>query len=819
MTGFDTVAYSGPNLQLTLDAMRAGRLAGWNDAIYGGVPHLGNIHAAAFYPLKWPFAWSGMGVHRAWLLLVALHVVLLGAGMFWLARRRLGLAPPAAGLACVVVVGSGAVMIRMLFFEQIMVLAWAPWLLGAIDAALRNHRRGAAVTALALVTALTLTAGHVQVVYLVVVLAAVWTAARALDSAAGCRAMVPGVSRVGLGAGLGVLLAAPQLWPSAVLARASANRGDRALATISNPGYSVQIRRLPGTWFGDPLAPVHSVTTAGYENLTFVGVVGAALSLVGLVVLWQRRQRATAAALGAIVAVSLLLAIGPRLLPYRVAFRLVPGFSAARVPARWALLAVLAAALLAAVGVDGLRSGQLGRRAGLLVVGVLAAAAAAVVVLPFDNPPAATLAVWAGLAALVAATVIATTVLRPADPNDPSNPSKPDPVARTDPACPDRAHPGDQPDRGADTTVPAVPANSTNPASRLRRVDGAPRMAGVVAALIVTVTVGAAAELGLAARHSAARASSAPRPYTEVAASPLLTWLRDRPGRVLALTSDQVNSLDQVTLSLRPNANVTAGLRSVDGYDGGIQVTKTWVAAWQPLVDDVIDPESPIRSQLALPLDPVALAGLGVRWVLIDTVTFNPATALPAWKGPVRAEGDLAVFENPAYQGEAWWERPLPPGATPGPEGWTGTRIDIESPAVQHVRPGVLRLNIAVVPSEAGGPTTTPAEATITNNNAEASAKDAAATASAATPTLSARATLVIAEQWDPGWSATVDGQPVDVQRAGPMRMGLDIPTGTRLVELRYHAVGLRPGLILAVVAVGALVALMRRDRVTHSRR
>ncbi len=608
-----------------------------------------------------------------------------------------------------------------------------------------------------------LTAGHVQVVYLLTALAVVWTLARAWDLPGATAIGLWGLARVGLAGGLGVLLAAPQLLPAFALALTSANRGPRTLATISNPGYSVQIKRLPGTWFGDPFAAVHSVTTAGYENLTSVGVVAATLSLVGLWVLWQRRQRATALVLAATVMGSILLAIGPRLLPYRVAFRLVPGFSAARVPARWSLLAVLVTAVLAAVGLDGLRRRELPRQAVVAAFATLAVGALAVQGLPFTPLPGATLALWLCLGVLVAITVGITA----------SSPR----IGRTRPTGqvehPDRPADG-PPDRAAD-----------------RPADGrVPFGARLGSAFVVITALAAAGELGLAARHSAARASRAAHPYTAVAASPLLEWLRARPGRVFALTSDQVSSLDRVTASLRPNANVTAGLRSVDGYDGGIQVTEAWVSAWEPLAEGVVDPESPIRSQLRLPLDPAAFAGLGVRWVLVETAAFDPVVALPAWTGPLRTDGGLAVFENPFYHGEAWWETPVPPGASPGPEGWSSTRIDVESPMVIHTRPGVLRLDV--------------------------DPRDALA---AAVGSGSKTVALVIAEQWDPGWTAWADGQAVDVRRAGPLRMALDIPVGTEAVELRYRIVGLPAGLFLAALALVALLAIVGRDRVTHRRR
>ena len=685
VTAFDTVAYSGPNLQITSEAVRQGRLAQWNDAIYGGIGHVANMHSAALYPLKWPFAW--MEVHRAWVYLVAVHVVVLGTGMFWLIRRRLGLLPPAAALATVITVGSGAVMIRMLFFEQILVLAWAPWLLGTIDAVIRADgvHRGRAIAAAAVVSGLTLTAGHAQLVYLLIVVCAVWSIGRALDQRRPAR-----IAAVAAAAGLGVALAAPQLLTAAALASRSANTQGRDANTLANPGYSVQIRRLAGTWLGDPLAEVHSVTSAGYENLTFVGVIASVLSLCGLAVLWRERRRWTAGALAGLLFGSLVLGIGPRLVVYRVAFRLIPGFSQARVPARWTLAGVLAAAVLAGVGVDGLRRGVLPLTWRRALVGVVLVAGVAIVVLPFDNPPAATLLLWAALALVGVGVCLAGT-------------------------------------KG-------------------------------MAPMLVVVLLAGTIELGLANRHSAARASRAPQPYTAVG-SVVLDWLARQPERTFALTPDRVDDNGYVARSLRPNTNVTVGIRTVDGYDGGIQVTAAWVETWQPLAKATVQPDAPIRNQLALPLEPDALAALAVRWLLIDTEAVDPAVAAPGWLGPVLSEAALVVYENPAFRGETWWAAPVDPSH----------RIDVDSPEIQRVHPGRLRVRI-----EAAAP-----------------------------------GRLVVAEQWDPGWSATLDGRKVAVQHAGPLFLAIEVTEGTHRLELRYRSPGLDVGLALFAFALCLVLALL----------
>ena len=60
-----------------------------------------------------------------------------------------------------------------------------------------------------------------------------------------------------------------------------------------------------------------------------------------------------------------------------------------------------------------------------------------------------------------------------------------------------------------------------------------------------------------------------------------------------------------------------------------------------------------MRAQIGLPLDGAELARFGVRDVLLDTTLAAPQQAVPGWQGPIRKDGDLEVWRNPAYTGEA----------------------------------------------------------------------------------------------------------------------------------------------------------------------
>lgn len=62
--------------------------------------------------------------------------------------------------------------------------------------------------------------------------------------------------------------------------------------------------------------------------------------------------------------------------------------------------------------------------------------------------------------------------------------------------------------------------------------------------------------------------------------------------------------------------------------------------------------------------------------------------------------------------------------------------------------------------------------------------------------------TLVISQPYEDGWTATVNGKPVEVQAAYDGLMGIPVQTGDNVVELRYLAPGLVPGAVVGIASV-----------------
>ncbi|HZI64277.1 MAG TPA: YfhO family protein [Thermoanaerobaculia bacterium] len=145
---------------------------------------------------------------------------------------------------------------------------------------------------------------------------------------------------------------------------------------------------------------------------------------------------------------------------------------------------------------------------------------------------------------------------------------------------------------------------------------------------------------------------------------------------------------------------------------------------------------------------------LGVRWVLA-----GPREAAPAsgWSLAYAAE-DAQVFERPQPQPLARWENEGPSGAL---------TISERAPGRWTIRWAAER-----------------------------------------------EALLVVAEAWERGWRAAVDGRRVPVERAEGHLLGVRVGPGEGRLELRHRPPGLVLGGALSVIGLASLGVLARRERI-----
>ncbi|QGG95838.1 hypothetical protein [Actinomarinicola tropica] len=408
VTSFDGIAYTGAQASVTFEALRSFRLPGWNELVFGGVNHLGNVQTSAYYPLAWVVA--HLDVHRGLMVAAAIHVGALGLGTWVLLRHRLGLAAVASAGGTITLLGSGVVVSRVVQHEQIGTMAWIPWVLVATDLILASTRPWRAVAAVAASVAVLLVAGHPQQAYLAAPLVVAWSIGRAID-----RGSLRRLPLLVLGGLLGVGIAAIQLVPVASTLGAAARSGGTDLTIVRTEAYNVQPENLPLSLLGDVAATSHTAALESTEAVGFVGAVAGALAVLGAVAMARRGpHRATAIVLTVCVAVAVWLSLGPAAGLYRALYEVVPGFSQARTPARWLLVSVVATTVLGAGALDRIVRADVDRRS-VVATSVVAGGGLAVALLaPFTRPSGWGVAGWIlGTTAVVAA---AWALVRPSAP-------------------------------------------------------------------------------------------------------------------------------------------------------------------------------------------------------------------------------------------------------------------------------------------------------------------------------------------------------------------------------------------------------------------
>jgi hypothetical protein len=323
----------------------------WSPWLNGGQPVLSNPSYAAFYPPSWlvflfPPAY-------ALSLLVVLHAAVAFAGAWWLARR-LGAGRGAAALAALGYTGSGASLSLISALTLFCSMAWFPWVIGHADAALRadpgGHRKWLRPALLAgLCLALQLLNGEpatVVITGLGVLAVAVAAAGRHPRSLP--RILVPLT--------LALLLAAVQWLPTwgrlAGSPRAGGLEARRATVWSAPPARLLELA-FP-RFFGDPTRD-HEKLFFGWNlhdrDYPYVPSIYPGLLLTVLAVAalaqWPVPRRA---AWGAAFVTGAFLALGRHNPLYEPLRQAVPVLAVLRFPEKFAILAVAALVFAGALG-------------------------------------------------------------------------------------------------------------------------------------------------------------------------------------------------------------------------------------------------------------------------------------------------------------------------------------------------------------------------------------------------------------------------------------------------------------------------------------
>lgn len=361
-------------LQLAREAIADGHLPQWNPYVRAGAPMLAHGHLGLLNPLHWPallFADPADG------LLYLTYAMFALAGMFmfgFLRAMKLGL--PAAAFGALAFAWSGTVTANGHWFMRLEPLAMLPGMLWAIAALSeqKGYARALPTAGLALTMAGTWLSGFPQYGVPVTLLAAAFGLAHVLrELRRGTRPALQLAGWLLLGGGLGILLAMPQLlqmlhfYPDSnrPLAESLDRAARHAFAPFGFLGYlfpeafshpgdhhlPTGAAPLPYVWSdlkhwetGEQLLPNYNFT----EYAVFPGLLPLLLASIALC---SRGPAWRWFAVGSFAAVWLLAtgAFGAYLLFHLPGIKPVP-------PYRFAGPACALLAMLAAIGLDGMRA-------------------------------------------------------------------------------------------------------------------------------------------------------------------------------------------------------------------------------------------------------------------------------------------------------------------------------------------------------------------------------------------------------------------------------------------------------------------------------
>lgn len=330
----------------------------WNPYHFMGSPFHAGMQTALFYPPHWPlrlFAARPEGALFTLKLSLLLHLVWMGVGIYALARRWLGAHPWAAGVAAFALCYGSFVDNHLPHFNQILSMAWVPWLLLAgHGVATRPGRLN--VAGLAASVALGVLVGHPQNIALGLIAMALLLPVWLWESRVGWGESVRRVGLMALAGLLALLLAGVQIVATAELTRQAwiVAQGEGWAESIALPMTKWRELVDPfafGSYAGGRLAGTEGWMHSEYGVYAGLSVLGMAL-LGAVAGLWSPLTRRATVGLLLVAAFGALMAVGKATLFFDLVLSIAAPLRKFRAPARYLLLFHTSLALMAALGAE-----------------------------------------------------------------------------------------------------------------------------------------------------------------------------------------------------------------------------------------------------------------------------------------------------------------------------------------------------------------------------------------------------------------------------------------------------------------------------------
>jgi len=349
--GGDLVSFLFPTYRFAAASLSVGHLPLWNPHLYGGTPFLADMQSGLFYlPNLVLFLVAPGFPYEALQWMVVLHVFLAGLFMYLCLRYLEPGRPvriPAALVGAIAYMFSDLFIVHFGNLNLVAVAAWLPLIFLLFWRALRMRSLGFAVGA-GVAFGLSTLEGHLQITLYIGLALGVAAVINALATRQTGRAWAWSILALAVTAAVAIGLSALVLLPTLQYARLSPRAG---LTYQDAARYSLE----PGM-LGEMLVPALFGSREpslywGVWDRVAVGYLGIfPLILAGLAVLMRRGRRI--ALFSTLALVAFLLAMGGASILHGWAYRLLPGFSQIRAPARAVFLVDFSLAALAALALD-----------------------------------------------------------------------------------------------------------------------------------------------------------------------------------------------------------------------------------------------------------------------------------------------------------------------------------------------------------------------------------------------------------------------------------------------------------------------------------